>query len=464
MGYLRLLRQRRVAALWAAQLLAVVGGRLYALAVMWLVWQATGSAFLMGLVAVLESVPYILMGAFGWRLTGRLATWGRLALVQLAYAAVVASVPVAWALLDTWSRTAGTAQAAESAVHLRVVLLLVVALLVGTASSLLEPLLPALAPSLVDPDRVHPLMGLLDLAGRLARILGPGAAGALLLVVDEVGFYGATAAGFLVSALVIAGLGRAPAPPRRGGPVADAGPRGLPPPPLPSLPPPPPRVPPPRVRPPRLPPPRVPRRPVRPGATAAGWRILVRSHPSVAVAVVLNGAGQLAGTASAVGLPILLTTVHDEGLAAYGALTALAAAGAVAGNLAVGNLRPRGPWLPVFCGAWAVAGVLLAAMGLSPTVGVLAVVMLLSGAAMPWASVTLQVSIADRFPVAERVAVLSAHHMVVRLCGTAGMLVVPLLVAADPPTGLALTGLALVAAALAAGFLGRRIPETTPEG
>ncbi|MFL1381583.1 MULTISPECIES: MFS transporter [unclassified Nocardiopsis] len=446
MGYLRLLRHRRVAALWTAQLLAVVGGRLYALAVMWLVWQATESAFLMGLVAVLESIPYILMGAFGWRLTTRLATWGRLALVQLAYAAVVAAVPLAWALLDAWARSSATPQAEDAAAHLRVVLLLVVALLVGTASSLLEPLLPALAPSLVDDDRVRPLMGLLDLAGRLARILGPGAAGALLLVVSEVGFYGATAVGFLVSAVVIAGLGRAPL--RRYDSGAVPLPGGSPPPPsrhalrsLPSRPP-----------------------PLHPGATAAGWRILVRSHPSVAVAVVLNGAGQLAGTASAVGLPILLTTVHEEGMAVYGALTALAAVGAVAGNLAVGNLRPRGPWLPVFCAAWAVAGLLLAAMGLSPTVGVLAVVMVLSGAAMPWASVTLQVSIADRFPMAERVAVLSAHHMVVRLCGTAGMLVVPLLVAADPPTGLALTGLALVVAALAAGVLGRRIPETASEG
>ncbi|WP_306371519.1 MFS transporter [Nocardiopsis sp. CC223A] len=451
MGYLRLLRQGRVAALWAAQLLAVVGGRLYALAVMWLVWQATGSAFLMGLVAVLESIPYILVGAFGRRLTGRLATWGRLALVQLAYAAVVASVPPAWALLDTWARVAATQQAADVTAHLRVALLLVVALLVGTASSLLEPLLPALAPSLVDGDRVRPLMGLLDLAGRLARILGPGAAGALLLVVNEVGFYGATAVGFLVSALVIAGLGRAPAHRERtrDGPGHACGP-------LPADHPAPP--PPPTLRS-RLPP-----QPLHPGATAAGWRILVRSHPSVAVAVVLNGAGQLAGTASAVGLPILLSTVHEEGLGVYGALTALAAVGAVAGNLTVGNLRPRGPWLPVFCAAWAVAGLLLAAMGLSPTVGVLAVVMVLSGAATPWASVTLQVSIADRFPMAERVAVLSAHHMVVRLCGTAGMLVVPLLVDADPPTGLALTGLALVAAALAAGVLGRRIPETAPEG
>ncbi|CAM5597925.1 hypothetical protein SFUMM280S_04324 [Streptomyces fumanus] len=36
LSYLRLLRNGRIAAVWASQLLAVMGGRLYALAVMWL--------------------------------------------------------------------------------------------------------------------------------------------------------------------------------------------------------------------------------------------------------------------------------------------------------------------------------------------------------------------------------------------------------------------------------------------
>lgn len=41
MGYLRLLQHRPVLLLWVAQTLSVLGDRLYALAVMWLVWQAT---------------------------------------------------------------------------------------------------------------------------------------------------------------------------------------------------------------------------------------------------------------------------------------------------------------------------------------------------------------------------------------------------------------------------------------
>jgi hypothetical protein len=44
---LRVLRSHRVLLLWVAQTLSVLGDRFYALAVMWLVWQATGSAALM---------------------------------------------------------------------------------------------------------------------------------------------------------------------------------------------------------------------------------------------------------------------------------------------------------------------------------------------------------------------------------------------------------------------------------
>jgi hypothetical protein len=64
-GYAVVLRSPGVLVLWLAQVQSVLGDRLYALAMMWLVWQVTHSAFLMGLAAVLESVPYVLLGAWG---------------------------------------------------------------------------------------------------------------------------------------------------------------------------------------------------------------------------------------------------------------------------------------------------------------------------------------------------------------------------------------------------------------
>jgi hypothetical protein len=57
--------------------LSVLGDRLYGLAVMWVVYEATGSASMMGLVAVVESLPYILIGSFGRNLICRFASFGR---------------------------------------------------------------------------------------------------------------------------------------------------------------------------------------------------------------------------------------------------------------------------------------------------------------------------------------------------------------------------------------------------
>ncbi|MFW5415077.1 hypothetical protein J0910_29815 [Nocardiopsis sp. CNT-189] len=391
MGYARLLATPRIAGLWGAQLLAVMGARLYALAVMWLVWETTGSAFLMGLVAVLESVPYIVMGAAGRGVLTRVATLRRLAAVEAARAGIVACLPLLWALPEA-----------------RVPGLLAVALLLGITGAVFDPVLPGLMPSLVAPEQARPVMGLLDLTGRLARILGPGSAGALLLVVSEVHFYWITAAGFAVSAVALAVIGRTAG----GGGAPSGGEPG-------------------------------PERKV-----PSAWPLL-RAHPAVAFAVSLHGLGIWAGTAAAIGVPILLTEVYGAGAGAYGLFTAVTAAGALLGNLAVGNVKIRlaGGFLGVYCLAWIAGGAALAAMGLAPTLGVLWAVAFLSGAAAPFSGVTLHAWLAERFGQAERVAVLAADHMVIRSAGTVGMLVVPLYVAAAPQAAFALSGLAVIATA-----------------
>lgn len=63
---------------------------------MWLVWQVTHSAFLMGLAAVAESVPYVVAGVSGRRLVAWFGSLGRLAMVDAARAVLVAVVPLTW--------------------------------------------------------------------------------------------------------------------------------------------------------------------------------------------------------------------------------------------------------------------------------------------------------------------------------------------------------------------------------
>lgn len=96
MDYLRLMRRRPVLVLWLAQSLSMLGDRLYALAVMWVVYASTGSASLMGLVAVAESVPYVVLGTVGRNVVARFSSYATLAWVDGARAIVggLTAVPV----------------------------------------------------------------------------------------------------------------------------------------------------------------------------------------------------------------------------------------------------------------------------------------------------------------------------------------------------------------------------------
>jgi hypothetical protein len=131
-GLLRLLRHRAPLLLWCGQLTSVMGDQLYAMAVLWLVLQLTGSANLMATVSVAESVPYVVVGFVGAGLTLR---WDRLrAMMGLdaGRAVLISVIPVTYLL--------GLHAAA---------LLIAVAALVSRLDALFDPALQAVVPDLV---------------------------------------------------------------------------------------------------------------------------------------------------------------------------------------------------------------------------------------------------------------------------------------------------------------------------
>ncbi|MFJ7148893.1 MFS transporter [Streptomyces sp. NPDC100445] len=391
MSYLRLLRNGRIAAVWASQLLAVMGGRLYALAVMWLMWQTTHNGLLMGLVAVVESLPYVLVGWLGRRLLSAMASLRRLALVEMARAAAAAVLPVLWAV-SPGARTAW---------------LLGVAGLMGCLGALFDPVLPGLLPRLVDMEHYQAVMGLFDLTVRIARIAGPGLVGALLGVLKEVDLYLLTAGGFAISSVALGLIGRASSK-RATAATAPTAPTG----PLPAL------------------------------------RPLLRQQPTVAAALSLHAVGIFASSAPAIGMPILLTTQFHGDAGAYGLLTAITTAGAMVGNLATGNLRLGGWMIGAYCFSWGAQGVALAAMGAAQGLWVLWLLAGCSGLVSPLSGVSLNTFLAHRFDEAARLSVLAGDQMVIRAAGTLSMLVVPLYVQAAPRTAFVVTGLALSAYAI----------------
>ncbi|MZG16364.1 MFS transporter, partial [Streptomyces sp. SID5914] len=169
MGYVRLLRRRRVLALWGAQALSVFGDRSYAMAIMWIAWEQSGAAA-MGWVAVAESVPYIVMGTLGRRIMDRFASLRALAVVDAVRVVLVALLPWAWGAFGTPG-------------------MLALAAALGLAGAVFDPNLGALVPDLVRSEEVQAVNGLMDLTGRIARVAGPGAAGALLAFVPQAALF-----------------------------------------------------------------------------------------------------------------------------------------------------------------------------------------------------------------------------------------------------------------------------------
>jgi MFS family permease len=327
-SYLRLLRNGRVAGLWGSQVLAVMGGRLYALAVMWLMWRTTGSGVLMGLVAVVESVPYVLMGWLGRRLLGAMASLRRLALVEIARAAAAGSLPLLWVVLP----------------GARTLWLLLVAVVLGCLGALFDPVLPGLLPRLVDKEHYQALMGLFDLTVRIARIAGPGSVGALLVILREVDLYLLTAAGFTVSSVALLLIGRASALSRPSGARA-----------------------------------------ARRASALPAIRPLLRRQPVVAAALSLHALGIFAASAPAIGMPILITTQFHAGAGAYGMVAAVTATGALLGNLSTGNLRLSSRMMTAYCVSWGAQGLVMAVMGAAQSLWMLWLLAACSGMVAPLA-------------------------------------------------------------------------------
>lgn len=388
MGYVRLLRSRNVALLASAQTLSVLGDRLYALAVMWLVWQATGSAALMGLVAVVESVPYVVVGSCGGRLLGRFASLRALAWVDAARAVVVGSLPLLWG---------------EGSVD--VAALLTVAAVLGLFGAVFDPNLGALVPELVAAEDVQQVTGLLDMSARIARIAGPGSAGLLLLVVPEVHLYTIDAVSFMVSAAALGLLARGAAPAHRAAW---------------------------RER--RKPLPRA-------------WPLL-RAHPQVLLAIGVHGAGLFFAATSAIGLPVLLATRLQVGAGAYGLVMAAAGVGALAGNVAAGHLRVLMRFPYVYCAAWAVSGLVVAATGLAATLPLVLALASVGGACAPLAGVALSMHLGARFVGTDRLRLIATDLTVIRAAGLTGMVVVPPFVTAAPAAAFLAGGMSTAAAAL----------------
>jgi MFS family permease len=202
--FVRALRSRPFAWLWAGQTISALGDGAYTVALAWAVLKLTGSATDMGIVLVARSVPMLIFLLLGGVAADRLPR----RLVMLASDAGRAVAVLAIALLE-WQRT------------LQLWHLVALAAFFGFVSSFFMPAYQSIAPELVEVEALPSANGLSGLSRQIGMLLGPLIGGALVAALgaqDAFAFDGLT---FVVSALCLLAV-RMPAAVQSARPEAQA--------------------------------------------------------------------------------------------------------------------------------------------------------------------------------------------------------------------------------------------------
>lgn len=182
------LKKRPVALLWLSQLLTSTGEELFRVALIWLAADLIGGAT--GLIVATQQLIIFFVSVFGGVLVDRWNSRKAMVSVDCIRALALLVVPVTTAISgpQVWSLffAAGTTWGLR-----------------GLHGPALQALVPRVAPS---PDMMLAMNGLLDGTRRLARIAGPGLAGAIALVAPIEHFFTIIAVVFVVSASSVGAL------------------------------------------------------------------------------------------------------------------------------------------------------------------------------------------------------------------------------------------------------------------
>ncbi len=357
MRYVQLLRRPAPLLLWLGQVASAAGDRLYALAVMWVAYQITGSTAMMGLVSLVELVPYVLMGLVGGVLIDRWDRYRIMIAADLARAALLLIIPLA--------HLAGALQPWH---------LMLVGIGLGALEALFAPALQASLTELVASDELPGINGLMDVTQRLARILGPGMAGVLLGWMDQVHFFTFDSVTFLLSAamLTVVAVRYRPAATRK-----------------------------------------TKQRVALQEELWAGWRLAL-ADGELSVALGVRAVNNLIWGGFLLGGPLLSDQRLGGGIAGYGLILAAYGAGSLVSNLLAGNgLINRYGSLRWFFLGWVVTGTAFLLLGLAPSLPWTLAAGGLAGVGGPIANVALNAYLGRRMPGEHLGKVFSLQKMLV---------------------------------------------------
>jgi MFS family permease len=207
MTFLRALRIRSFAMLWAGQTVSRLGDSLYRIALSWWVLEKTGSAAAMGAVAVFSLVPMLLFLLVGGVVVDRLPRF-RIMLASDAVNACVVGLVAVLAQLD-W---------------LQVWHIYAASVVFGLAEAFFYPAYSASVPQVVSAEALPSANSLTSLSWQISGVAGPSLGAMIVALGGTAAAFGLDSLSFLVSALCLIPLRRMTLPAsaqRRGSPIAD---------------------------------------------------------------------------------------------------------------------------------------------------------------------------------------------------------------------------------------------------
>jgi MFS family permease len=157
------LRQRNFRLFWFGQMISLMGTSMQTIGQAWLVLVLTHSAWQLGLVGALQSLPVLLFSLFGGVFADR---WPKRRVLLVTQAAAMIQALLLWALVAT-----GTIQLWH---------LYVLAMLLGLTNSLGRPTSQAFVVEMVGREDLPNAIALNSSLSTLARIVGPGLGGIII--------------------------------------------------------------------------------------------------------------------------------------------------------------------------------------------------------------------------------------------------------------------------------------------
>lgn len=388
--------------LWAAQLLSAIGDQIYLLAlVTWAVdTLGTRASWILALDVTAAIAASLWMGVLVDRANRRTL--------------------LLWADLARAIALAALALSARHSLHIAAVAATAVVLGVGGAA--FSPALRASLPDLVtDGGELQSLNGWLDVNRRIARVVGPAVAAALLALLSVAALMAADAVSFLLSAIavwyvgrVVRGWGVPRAPlPARGSMAAE----------------------------------------LREGLAAVGEH---EHLPGLMWLAALTGV--VWGAAFTAGVPLLCARAFG-GAVRFGYLLAAYGVGNVAANIVVSSMRIERRTHAIYVGR-VLHGAGLVALALSPTIGVAAIAAAIAATGGPPGDLMMTLRIQDEVPDRKRGRVFSVYMLLGGAGYSVGLAVaVPLMSVLSVRWSIVLLSFPLVVMGAVGAYRTRRVRE-----